>query len=717
MFNPEGPARYATRHPWRILVGAVAGLAILGALYATVGGQFSASFSVPGTETQRLRDLLEERFPQAAGDSATIVVRAPAGLDDSDVRLQVESLLSDLRELPDVLNVSSPYEQPGAISPDASTALITVDYSKPAFELETSSVDALLDLRKERTSPEFQVEAGGRVVLFAEQEPPGSAELVGLAVAIVILLIAFGSVVAMGLPIVTALLALVSGFFMIGVGAAFVDMPTFTPQFAAMVGIGVGIDYSLLVVTRYREGIAHKLSVEDAIVEAVGTAGRSVVFAGFTVVIALLGLWAVGLPFIGFAGTAAALVVALAVLVSITVLPAILKLVGPQIDRWQIPLLAISGQESESGFGYRLSRLVQRAPLLFFAVSVTILLVLAFPVLDIRLGSSDAGNNPQSSTSRRAYDLLTEGFGPGFNGPIVIGIGLDGEDAVAAAEELPATIGQERGVLGASPLRLNEARTAGIIIVIPESSPQSEETAELIHRLRREIPQSIAGTGAEAFVGGPTAGFIDVGDKIKSRLPLFFTAILGLSFILLMAVFRSVLIPIKAVIMNLLSIGAAYGVLVALFQWGWFGDILGIERAGPIESFVPMMLFAVLFGLSMDYEVFLLSRIQEEYLRSGNNSEAVARGLSQTTRVISAAAAIMIGVFLSFAFSDQRVIKEFGIGLATAIFLDATLVRLILVPSIMQLLGDANWWFPRWLDRLVPHIGLHAPPAIRDRQP
>jgi RND superfamily putative drug exporter len=326
----------------------------------------------------------------------------------------------------------------------------------------------------------------------------------------------------------------------------------------------------------------------------------------------------------------------------------------------------------------------------------------------MRLGSSDAGNNPTSLTSRRAYDLLSEGFGPGFNGTIVIGIGVEGAQAAEAVEELPAVIEQRVAVADVSPPVFNDTRSAAVITVVPETAPQSEETENLVHELRRVVPEAVEGTGAEVHVGGPTAVFIDVGDKIASRLLLFFAAVVGVSFVLLMAVFRSVLIPLKAAVMNALSIGAAFGVLVVVFQWGWFGGVFGGQREGPIESFVPMMLFAILFGLSMDYEVFLVTRIQEEYFRTRDNSEAVARGLSATARVISAAAVIMIAVFLSFAFSEQRVIREFGIGLATAIFLDATLIRLVLVPSIMQLLGDANWWFPRWLDRLVPRIGINV---------
>lgn len=701
---------FATRHPWYVLAGTLVFLMSFIVLYAIAGGSYASRFTIPGAESQRLMDLLEEQFPQSAGDSATVVVRAPRSIDDPQVRLRVRSLVADLRELPDVVAVSSPYEQPGAISPDGTIARIVVQYPKQAFDVKRSSVEALLDLRKEYSSPQFQVEAGGQVVHVAERELPGRTELIGITAAAIILLISFGSVVAMGLPIITALLGMGSGLLLVGVGASFLDMPTFTPQFGAMIGLGAGIDYALLIVTRFREGLARELNIEDAIVRAAATAGRSVLFAGSTVVVALLGLWAVGIPLNAYVGTAAALVVALNVAVAIFVLPAVLKLIGTRIERWRIPVLAAAPSESETGFGYRLSRLIQRAPLAALAASLAVLLLLAMPVLDMRLGIADDGNNPESFTSRRAYDLLAQGFGPGFNGPILLGVRIDDASAVETVDRLPTSLRQVEGVASVSPVSFNEARSAATITVIPKTAPQSDETERLVHRLREAVPKALAGSGAEAFAGGPTAMFIDAGDKIASRMPVFFTAVIGLSFVLLMAVFRSVLVPLKAAVMNLLSIGAAYGVLVAVFQWGWFGDLLGVHREGPIESFMPMFLFAVLFGLSMDYEVFLISRIREEYLRSGNNAEAVAKGLSVTTRVISAAAAIMIAVFLSFGLSDQRVIKEFGLGLATAIFVDATLVRLILVPSLMQLLGDANWWFPRWLNRLVPKVSIDGKP-------
>lgn len=715
MFGLTSWARLAACHPWRVLAGAVAALTGLAVLYAAAGGSYADTFRLPGTESQKLISLLKERFPQTAGDTATVVVRAPAGVDDPQVRRRLESLLADLEPLPDVVGVSSPYESPGAISADRTIARITVQYDKQASAISRASARALIDVRQRESAPDFQVEAGGQIVRRGEMERPGRSELYGVAAAVVILLIAFGSVAAMGIPIVTALLALAGGFLLAGVGASFLTMPSFTPQFASMIGIGVGIDYALLIVTRYREGLARGLGVEDAIATAAATAGRSVAFAGSTVIVALLGLWAVGIPLVAYAASAGALVVALSVLVALVVLPAVLGLIGTRIDRWRIPWLAASADESERGFGYQLSRLVQKAPLAFLVASLGILLALAIPVLRMDLGASDAGDNPASYTSRRAYDLLSQGFGPGFNGPILVGVRIDDAGAAADVEQLPSRLQELPNVAAVSPPRFNDARSAALITVIPQTAPQSQKTEDLVHALRRALSQDISPGAGRAYVGGPTAAFIDVTDRITSRLLPFFASVIGLSFVLLLAVFRSVLVPLKAAVMNLLSIGAAYGVVVAVFQWGWLSGLFGVHRQGPIESFLPMMLFAVLFGLSMDYEVFLVSRIQEEYLASGSNTDSVARGLAVTSRVISAAAAIMVAVFLSFVFGDQRVIKEFGIGLATAVFVDATLVRLILVPSLMQLLGDANWWFPRWLDRVVPRIGLEAAPAARER--
>ena len=699
--------RFACRHPWLVISGALIAVVACGAIWTTARGEFgTGGFTLPGAESQKLFDLLDERFPSVAGDTAEIVIRAPAGLQTPAVRAEVEALIAEARALPQVVEVTSPYEEPGRISPDGTIARITAQYETGASEVDEGSIIALFDWREEASREDLQVELGGIVATAGEREAPGSAELVGLAAAAVILLIAFGSVTAAGLPILTALLALIPAFFLIGIGASFVNFADFTPQFAAMIGIGVGIDYALLIVTRFREALAYGMTVPDAVAKAASTAGHSVLFAGCSVVIALMGLWAIGVPLLSLTAMGPALSVALAALVALFVLPAILAVVGHRVNRLTLPGLRTSAIPGEGGMGYRLSRLIQRAPWLWLVVATAGMLVLAYPALDVRLGASDAGSNPTSLSSRRSYDLLAEGFGVGYNGRILIGAALDTSEQADAFETLPGQLADFENVVRVSPPVFNEERSAGTIILIPGSSPQDEETDKLVHRLRDRLPEMLGDTGAEALVGGATAIFIDIGERVRDRMPIFLGAVIGASFLLLMVVFRSLLVPLKAAIMNVLAAGAAYGILVAIFQWGWGADLIGLEGTGPIESFLPMMMFAVLFGLSMDYEVFLVSRVREEYLATGDNAEAVARGLSATSRVISAAAAIMVAVFLSFALSDQRVIKEFGIGLAVAIFLDATVIRLILVPAAMQLMSDANWWLPGWLNRFLPSLGL-----------
>jgi RND superfamily putative drug exporter len=705
--------RFAHRHARLVIAGTLAIVIPLGILWAFAAGELGSHFSVSGSEAQELFDVLHERFPSNAGDQATVVVRAEDGFDDPAVAARVDDLREELSALPDVSFVSSPFDTPGSISQDGTIARITVQYGEQARDLNETTADALIHLVEQQSTPGFQVEAGGPIVQLAEREPPGSSEIIGIAAAIIILLLAFGSVVAMGLPIGTALLGLSTGFFLVGLASRFVPMPGFAPQFISMIGIGVGIDYALLVVSRYREEMGTGVSSEDATVTAVSTAGRSVFFAGATVMIALLGLWASGIEAIGWVGTAAAVVVGIMVAIALLVLPAMLRIAGPYLDRWKVPGLKPPSADSTTGMGYRWSRFVQRYPVICFALSLGFLLLLAAPALDLRLGTSDAGNNPESFTSRRAFDLITEGFGPGANGPVIVGITIEDAGAVPQVESLPEDIAQFDGVAQVSPVQFNDDETAAVITVIPEAAPQDQATVDLIHGLRRTLKGQFEGSAATPLVGGSTALFIDVGDQQTARLPYFLAAVLLLSFLLLMAVFRSLLVPLKAVIMNLLSIAAAFGILVAIFQWGWLAGPLGVSREGPVEAFLPMMLFAVLFGLSMDYEVFLVSRIREEYLKSGDNSEAVARGLSVTSRVITAAAAIMVAVFGAFALSDQRVVKEFGIGLGIAIFLDATIVRMVLVPSLMQLAGKWNWWMPRGLDRLIPRINVESERAHR----
>jgi RND superfamily putative drug exporter len=705
-------ARLAVRRRGTVVLGWLAALVAVVAVGLRFGGNFDARFTVPGTESQRAFDLLQERFPQRAGDGAVLVFRAEDGVAAPAARARIESVLARAERLPGVVGVQSPFAPGGErrISRDGRIAFAEIQYGRRANAIPTDEVTELLRLADAAAGDGVTVEAGGQVVQAKEREPVGASETIGVIAAMFILLVAFGSVVAMGLPLATALAGLLASVMLILVSARFLGLPVFTPQFAGMIGLGVGIDYALLVVTRFRESLAHGRTVEGAVVEAIATAGRSVLFAGTVVVIALLGLTAMGLPFVAALGIGGAIVVALAVLVALTLLPALLAFAGRHIDRWRIPWFHADGADSRRSVWYRLSVQIQRRPLPWAAAALAVLLVLAAPVLTMRLGFSDAGNGSEALHSRRSYDLLAEGFGPGFNGPltVVLDTRATGTSAPAVVERVRAAVAATAGVAQVSPAITSPAGDTVLLTLYPTTAPQDAATAGLVHTLRDDVlPSALADSGVRAYVTGPVAAFIDVGDRITERMPLFFGAVIGLSFLVLVVVFRSILVPFKAAVMNVLSIGAAYGVVVAVFQHGVLAGVVGVKE-GPIEVFLPMMLFAVLFGLSMDYEVFLISRIREEYLQTGDNATAVAHGLAATARVITAAAAIMVAVFVSFVLGPQRVIKEFGVGLATAILVDATVVRLVLVPATMELLGDANWWLPRRLDRLLPRPHIEA---------
>jgi RND superfamily putative drug exporter len=708
--------RFIAHHPWRVLIGALLFLVVLGGASAASGGKFVESFKVPGTEAQQAVDLLQTRFPQRSGDAATVVIKAPAGIHTAAVRTRIDRLIAQLRTLPEVVSVSSPYTAPGSISRDGTITQIAVQYDKPADSLAKSSPVALKAWQEHASSPpSFQVEVGGQVIVAADQGGSNSAELYGVLAAIVILLLVFGSVVAVGLPIVTALAGLIAGFLSITILAAFVNLPSSTTGFAAMIGLGVGIDYALLIVSRFRQSLHAGMVVADAVVATAATAGRTVVFAGATVVVAMLGLWTVGIPLTSYLGTAAAIIVVFAVVVANTVLPAILALLGTRVDALHIPGLG-AAPHADRGVGPKLARVTRRAPVPIALAATALVAAIALPFFQINLGSADAGSNPTSTTTRRAYDLLSEGFGAGYNGAIILAVAVNNPSAIPAVKALPQQLRSVANVAGVSPAIFNGDHTAATIAITAKTSPQDAATSDLIHRLRAVGPPALHGAGAEIYVGGSTATILDLDNRIASRLPIFFLAVIGLGFLILMAVFRSVIIPITAALMNLLAIGASLGILVAVFQWGWLGGLIGVGKTGPVEAFLPMMLFAILFGLSMDYEVFLVSRIQEEHLHGYANSDAVDRGLSLSMRLITAAAAIMGSVFLSFAFGDQRVLKEFGIGLAAAIFIDATVIRLFLIPALMHLLGEANWWFPRWLDRIVPNISIEGPRDVEEQE-
>ena len=702
-------ARLAHRRRGRvILVWAVALVALIVSLNV-FGGSYSTSFKLPGSEAQAAQDLLAAKFPAQSGDTSDLVFQADAGIADPSIHQRIDALIAQIKTLPGVVGVDSPYDQPGNIAPSGTIARTTVRWNETGKQLPTAEVVAFIKTADAAAGNGLTVEVGGRSVANTEHSS-FSSEAVGLLAAVFILLVAFGSVVAMGLPIGAALFGLGSAFPILGLAANFTPLPDFAPQFAAMIGIGVGIDYSLLVVTRFREGLHTGKSVEESVVTAVLTSGRAVIFAGVVVAIAFLGLFAMGLPFVAAMGAAGAIVVGTSVLVALTLMPALLSLAGKRIDSLRVPFLhSTEGVDVKSGW-YRLSRAIQRRPLFYLIPAAVALLLMAVPVLSMHLGFSDNGNNPTSTHSRRAYDLLKEGFGPGFNGPltIVADVSQGGADRLDAVEQ---AVKNTPGIVQVSAARFNAAKDTAVFTAIPATSQQDSATADVVNNLRSNVlPEAMGNSGGRLLVTGQTAASVDIGNRIAERLPFLFGGVIGLSFLLLMAVFRSVLVALKAAVMNLLSIGASYGVLVAIFQWGWGAKFIGIEK-GPVETFLPMMLFAILFGLSMDYEVFLISRVREEYLRTKSNSTAVSNGLAATARVITAAAAIMVTVFISFVFGDQRVIKEFGVGLATAIFVDATVVRLFLVPATMALLGDANWWLPRWLDRILPHINVEGPRA------
>ncbi len=708
-------ARFAYRRRWLVVLTWIVILAALLFAMNRFGGQYSNSFKLPGSEAQEAQDILKARFPARSGDSSDLVFQADAGIADPAVRQRIEQLITQVQQLPDVSGVDSPYEQPALVAAAGTIARAPVQWRQVAQNLDLAELRTFVAMVEQANGNGLRVEAGGNAVAVVESFS-FSSEAVGLGAAVVILLIAFGSVIAMGLPILAALFGLGTGFALLALIANFAPLPQFSPQFAAMIGIGVGIDYSLLVVTRFREGLHTGHSVEDSIAVAVGTAGRSVVFAGVVVAIAFLGLYAMGLPFIAALGAAGAIVVGAAVLVALTLMPALLAIAGRRIDSLRVPLLHSTEGVDTSSNWFRLSTFIQHHPVWTLVPAVVVLLVLATPIVSMHLGFSDFGNNPKSTHTRRAYDLLKEGFGPGFNGPLVV-VGDFSRGGADRIDAVSKAIASTPGIVQVSPALFNQAKDTALFTVIPSTGQQDSTTSTLVTHLREDvIPAAMRGSGGRILVAGQTAAAVDIGARIQSRLPLLFVGVIGLSFLLLMMVFRSVLVAVKAAVVNLLSIGASYGVLVAVFQWGWGGRLIGIEK-GPIETFLPMMLFAILFGLSMDYEVFLISRIREEYVEGKSNSTAVSHGLTATARVITAAAAIMVTVFFAFVFGDQRIIKEFGVGLATAIFVDATIVRLVMVPSMMELLGEANWWLPRWLDRALPHINLERPTVIQPEPP
>ena len=699
-------ARVCYRRRWRVLAAWLVFLVAVSVVSSSAGGVFRNEFSLSDSESDDASKLLEDRgFANRAGFSGQVVFEADQGVDDPDVRRTMESLFAEIERTVPRTQVVSPYGPEGArqISENGRIAYAELNRAdRPDADFQSAADEIKAEAEDVKASG-LQVELGGE--LFVEGELPAS-EAIGIVLAIIVLLIAFGSVLAAGLPILTALFGIGTGIAIVQLVANGLTMPDFTTQAVAMIGIGVGIDYALLIVTRYRQALRDGHEPESAVALSADTAGRSVVFAGTTVVIAVLGMLTINVPAVRGLAVGIALGVLMTMIAAVTLLPAVLGFVGHNIDKFGLPHKKHAEGEVRESFWHRWSRVIQRRPWPAAIGGLLVLLLLAAPVLSMRLAFADNGNRPTSDTTRRAYDLLVDGFGPGFNGPLILAVDMPGgQQDVATVDELTQRLQQTEGVAFVTPPQLNDAGNAAVVQVFPSHSPQSEETADLVDRLRNDaIPPVTRGTDVDVLVGGLTAGATDYSNYMAERLPLFIGLVLLLSFLLLMTVFRSLLVPLKAVIMNLLSIGAAYGVIVAVFQWGWLKDLIGVAESGPVEAWAPMMLFAIVFGLSMDYEVFLLSRMREEYDRTGDNATAVADGLAATARVITAAAAIMILVFSAFVLGDDRAIKLFGFGLAVAVFLDATIVRLILVPATMELLGDWNWWIPKWLDRILPRV-------------
>jgi len=692
-------------------------LAIIGitVVAQTAGTHFQNKFTSGNTESQRAADLLRARFPSQAGDVADVVFHTTTPVAAN--RAAVDSVVASLAPLPHVTGVTSPFSPAGAhqISPHATIAYAVVQFDEQTSDLPPGAINAVIHKAEAAARPGFQVALGGYPISSVQKVSPGASEGIGITAAMIIMLLAFGSVVAMGLPIITALFGLGIGVALLELVTHFLVVPNFSPEMAAMIGIGVGIDYALFIVTRFRQGVFEGRAPRDAVVTSLMTSGRSVTFAGGTVVISLFGLFLIGQPYMIGLATACIAAVLMVLIAALTLLPAMLGFAGGAIDKLHIPgLLQSGGPPPKNGFWYRWSRLIQRRAWVTGTLAVVVLVVLALPVFTMRLAFTDASNDPANTTTKQAYDLLSQGFGVGFNGPLIIAVDMHGPGDVPTVRRLEAALrSRVPDVAFVAPPRFNAAQTGAVISVVPKTSPQSAQTERLVQTLRSDvIPPVVRGTDVQALVGGQTAGSIDAANYLGSRLFLVIGAVLVLSFLLLMTVFRSVVLPLKAVIMNLLSVGAAYGVMVAVFQWGWAGSVIGIGETGPIDPWIPVTMFTILFGLSMDYEVFLLSRIREEWLRTGENSTAVADGLAVTGRIITAAAAIMFCVFASFVINDPlHILKVFGLGLAVAVLVDVTVVRMVLVPSIMELLGPVNWWMPRFLDRTIPKIGVEVTPA------
>jgi RND superfamily putative drug exporter len=691
-------------------------VALVGFTFASraIGSDYKDSFSLPNTDSQAAYDLLARSFPQQSGESDTIVWKATTGtVTDAAARTRVQAMLATVATLPQVRAVASPYTSAGGqqISKDGRIAFATVTFDGRGNEIATANVQTVVSTAQAAADPTLQVELGGQTIARAVQaNGAGNSTIIGIVAAAVILAVAFGSLLAAALPLVAAGIALGTGLSMIALLSHLTGIAQFSSTLTILIGLGVGTDYALFVVTRHRANLRRGMSVEDSVVNAINTSGRAVLFAGTTVCIALLGLLTLQVSFLNGVAIAAVVGVAMTMLAAVTLLPALLGFMGMRVlSRRQRRRLADSGpgDGAAQGFWYRWARGLERRPLPVALLAIAATGALAVPFLSIRLGSSDQGNGPTSQTTRLAYDLIAEGFGPGFNGPLQVAAAVSSPADQAALTSFKTVLISTPGVAAVTSPQLSPDGQAAVLAVYPTSSPQDQATTDLIDHIRADlVPSAERGNNLQIHIGGQTATFQDFATVLSGKLPLFIGVVVLLAVLLLMVAFRSIVIPLTAALMNLLSTGAAFGFVVLVFQKGWLAGFFGVGREGPIDAFLPVFLFAILFGLSMDYEVFLVSRMHEEWVKTRSNRRAVTVGQGETGRVITAAALIMGSVFLSFVFGGERIIKLFGLGLGVGVLLDAFVVRTLLVPSLMHLLGRSNWYLPRWLDRVLPHLSV-----------
>ena len=715
-------ARWCFRHRFTVLAAWVLVLVGLGALSQVVKSDYNNSFSLPGTGSATAQQLLAKAIPAQAGDSDTIVWQVSHGtVRDATVTTRMSRVLKQIATMPEVAAVVSPYgpHRAAQISRDGHTAYATVNFAKQADNLAKADITRVIDAAETAREPGLDVQLGGQAIEQTEQTPLGVSSAVGVLAAAVVLFIAFGSLLAMLLPIVTAIAGVGGGLMAIAPLTHAMNVVDFAPILGALIGLGVGIDYALFIVTRHCRGLQSGLTPEQAAVKAIDTSGRAVLFAGSTVCIALLGILVLGVSFLNGLAVACAFTVVFTVLAAVTLLPALLGVFGERVlsRRQRRRLAAGAPTPGAAGIWARWASTVGRRPAILAVAAAVVMLVLAIPVLSLRLGSSDQGNDPSSTTTRHAYDLLADGFGPGFNGPLLLVAQTSSPADVAALRTLEAHLPQLADVTKVSQIAAMSGTE--VIQVTPGTSPEAKATSDLISILRdHTIPAAERGTTLRVYVGGVTATFADFTAVVDANEPWFILTIIALSFLLLAVAFRSLLIPATAAVMNLLAAAASFGVLTAFFQWGWGTGAFGLGQAGPVEAFLPVVTLAILFGLSMDYQVFLVSRMNEEWEHGRRNTDAVRTGQVETARVITAAATIMICVFLTFSFLGARDVAEFGIGLAAAVALDAFVLRTVLVPAAMHLFGNANWWLPRRLDRRHPHLAIEPPdPAAEPARP